>query len=195
MSAIVIVLVGFAIGSLPFGYLVARRRGVDLRRSGSGNVGATNAYRTVGLAIAIAVMVFDVAKGAGAVLVATRLGGGSATPAAAGVAAILGHVYPPWLGFRGGKGVATATGVFAMLAPWAVLVAAGAFVVTVWMTRYVSLGSVVACAAVASTTVLFDAPVPVVVAGIVAAAVIVGRHRANLGRLVAGTERRIGQRA
>jgi len=195
VHAIVIVLIGFAIGSLPFGYAVARRRGVDLRRSGSGNVGATNAYRTVGLAIALAVMAFDVAKGAGAVLVALRLGGGSAAPAAAGVAAILGHMYPPWLGFRGGKGVATATGVFAMLAPWAVLVAAGAFVVTVWMTRYVSLGSVVACAAVASTTALFDAPVPVVVAGFVAAAVIVGRHRANLARFVAGTERRIGQRA
>ncbi len=195
MHEVALVLIGFAIGSLPLGYIAARHRGIDLRRAGSGNVGATNAYRTTGLAMAVAVMALDVAKGAGAVLAAVQLGGGAAAPAAAGVAAILGHVYPPWLGFRGGKGVATATGVFSVLAPPATVLAVGAFLVTVWWTRYVSLGSLVGCVVVASTTAAFDAPLPVVVAGIAAAMIIIERHRGNLARLFAGRERRLGQRA
>ena len=106
------ILIGYAVGSLPIGYLVAQGRGgVDLRRVGSGNVGATNVYRTSGLALAIAVMLADIGKGAAAVLLA-----GGANPAAAGVAAVVGHIYPVWLRFRGGKGVATASGVFAVLA-------------------------------------------------------------------------------
>jgi len=187
------VLLGYAIGSLPLGFLAARRRGIDLRKAGSGNVGAANAYRTSGLGIGLAIMLIDMAKGTGAVLVAERLGAGSADPVAAGVAAILGHVYPPWLGFRGGKGVATATGVFGVLAPVATIAATAAFVVTVWWTRYVSLGSLVACAALAGGTVITHARLPVVVGATIAALIVVERHRSNLARLVAGTERRLGQ--
>ena len=108
------ILIGYAVGSLPIGYLVAQARGgIDLRRVGSGNVGATNVYRTAGLSTAIAVMLADVAKGAAAVLLA----GGGAHAVAAGVAAVIGHIYPVWLRFRGGKGVATASGVFGVLTP------------------------------------------------------------------------------
>ncbi len=187
------ILLGYAIGSLPLGFLAARRRGIDLRKSGSGNVGAANAYRTSGLGIGVAIMLIDLAKGTGAVMVAERLGGGVAGPVAAGVAAVLGHVYPPWLGFRGGRGVATATGVFAVLAPAATAVAAVAFVVTVWWTRYVSLGSVVGCAVLAGGAAVADGRLPVVIGAVVVAGIVVERHRSNLARLVAGTERRLGE--
>ncbi|MGH9176603.1 MAG: glycerol-3-phosphate acyltransferase, partial [Vicinamibacterales bacterium] len=104
---------GYGVGSLPLGYLVASRlKGIDLRRVGSGNVGAANVYRTAGLAIATIVVLIDVAKGASSVMLASRLTGGSAGTVAAGVAAVIGHVYPAWLRFHGGKGVATACGVF-----------------------------------------------------------------------------------
>ena len=112
---------------MPIGYLVAQGRGgVDLRRVGSGNVGAANAYRARGLALAVGVLLADVGKGAAAVWLA-----GAANPAAAGVAAVVGHIYPFWLRFRGGKGVATASGVFAVLAPMATLLATAAFALVV----------------------------------------------------------------
>jgi glycerol-3-phosphate acyltransferase PlsY len=190
------ILFGYGIGSLPIGYLVASRlRGVDLRRVGSGNVGATNVYRTAGLAIALLVMGLDMAKGVGSVLLVSREAAGGAAPVAAGVAAVIGHVYPVWLRFRGGKGVATAAGVFAVLAPFATLIAGSVFLVTVWVTRYVSLGSVVATAALPPLAWMADAPLPVVVGGVIAALLIIERHRGNLSRLQAGSERRFGQRA
>jgi acyl phosphate:glycerol-3-phosphate acyltransferase len=195
LDAVVPVVLGYSLGSLPIGYvLTSRMRGIDLRRVGSGNVGATNVYRSAGLAIALAVMVLDMAKGAGTVLLAARVAGGTAAPVAAGVAAILGHAYPVWLQFRGGKGVATAAGVFSVLAPVATLMAAATFITTVWITRYVSLGSVVSGAALPALAWVVDAPLPVLVGAAVAAALIVQRHRANLARLQAGTERRLGQR-
>ncbi len=195
VDSLVPVLLGYAVGSLPIGYLVTSRlRGIDLRRVGSANVGATNVYRSAGLAIALLVMTLDMAKGAGTVLLAARVAGSGAVPVAAGVAAILGHVYPVWLQFRGGKGVATAAGVFGVLAPLATLMAASAFVATVWITRYVSLGSIVAAAALPPLAWVVDAPMAVVGGGAVAAALIIERHRGNLERLKAGTERRLGQR-
>src|SRR5215204_6129907 len=118
------ILIGYAVGSLPIGYLVAQRAGgIDLRRTGSGNVGAANVYRTAGLPSAIAVKIADMAKGA----VAVSLAGGGSSAVAAGVAAVIGHIYPVWLQFRGGKGVATASGVFAVLSPLPTAVAAVAF--------------------------------------------------------------------
>ncbi|MGE3276061.1 MAG: glycerol-3-phosphate 1-O-acyltransferase PlsY [Vicinamibacterales bacterium] len=190
------ILFGYGIGSLPIGYLIASRlRGIDLRRVGSGNVGATNVYRTAGLAVALLVMALDMAKGAGSVFLVSREAAGGAAPVAAGVAAVIGHVYPIWLRFRGGKGVATAAGVFAVLAPFATLLAASVFVVTVWITRYVSLGSVVATAALPPLAWMANAPLPVVVGGVIAALLVIERHRGNLARLQAGTERRLGQRA
>jgi glycerol-3-phosphate acyltransferase PlsY len=195
MSALVPALVGYAVGSLPLGYLAANRlKGIDLRRVGSGNVGATNMYRTGGFAMAVLVVLVDVAKGAASVLLMTRDPDLTA-PVSAGLAAILGHIFPVWLRFRGGKGVATACGVFWMLAPIATAMAAAVFVATVWMTRYVSLGSILATAVLPTFIWMTSSPAPVIVGSVAAAVLVIERHRANLTRLRGGTERRLGQRA
>ena len=194
MEELAAVTLGYFAGSIPFAFLVARRRGIDLRRSGSGNVGATNVLRTSGVPLAVTAMMLDAMKGAVAVLIAQRLTEGPATPVAAGLAAIVGHVYPVWLQFRGGKGVATAAGVFAVLTPLALAIAAVAFVLAAFVTRYISVGSVTAALTLAAAAVIDDPPNAVGAGAIVAALVIVHRHRANLARLVAGTEPRIGQR-
>ena len=196
MDSVLPILFGYGVGSLPLGYLVASRaKGIDLRRVGRGNVGATNAYRTAGLAAAVIVILVDVAKGASSVFFAARFATGAVDPVAAGIAAIIGHVYPVWLRFHGGKGVATACGVFWMLAPLATAVSASVFVIVVWMTRYVSLGSIVATVALPPLAWLTDKPMTVVVGAAVAAILIVQRHRANLARLQQGIERRLGRRA
>lgn len=190
------ILLGYLVGSLPVGFLLARRlRGVDLRRVGSGNVGAANVYRTSGLAFGLVVMALDMAKGAGSVALATRYFGGEVAPVSAGVAAVIGHVFPLWLRFRGGKGVATACGAFAVLAPVATAAATLVFLAAVWGTRYISVGSIVATAALPPIAFVTGAPVPVVAGGVLTAALILSRHRANLARVLAGTERRVGQRA
>ena len=196
MPAALAVAVGYLLGSVPFSFWLARRRGVDLRHAGSGNVGAANVLRTAGGAYAVGAVCLDALKGMLAVLIAQRLTGELAAPVAAGVAAIIGHVYPVWLGFHGGKGVATAAGAFAVLAPVAVAVATGVFLVVVWTTRYVSLGSTAASVALAVATMMIgDFPRSVVLGAVAAAIIVVYRHRANLARVAAGTERRIGQRA
>ncbi len=193
MESVLPILIGYGVGSLPLGYLVANRaKGIDLRRVGSGNVGAANVYRTAGLAAALIVVLVDVAKGASSVFFAARLTTGAADPIAAGVAAIIGHVYPVWLRFHGGKGVATACGVFWMLAPLATAASATVFVIVVWLTRYVSLGSIVATLALPPLAWMTDKSIPVVIGAAVAAALIVQRHHANLARLQQGSERRLG---
>ncbi|MBI4266430.1 MAG: glycerol-3-phosphate 1-O-acyltransferase PlsY [Acidobacteria bacterium] len=184
----------YLIGSVPFAFVLARRRGIDLRRVGSGNVGAANVLRTSGVTAAVVATGLDAAKGAVAVLVAQRLTVGAATPAAAGLAAIIGHIYPIWLGFRGGKGVSTAAGAHVVLAPSALAVAAAVFVLAVWATRFVSVGSIAAAITLAVVAAASDVPAAVAVGATVSAVVILHRHRSNLGRLVAGTERRVGQR-
>jgi len=194
MDAAAAVALGYLVGSVPFAYLLVRRRGIDLREAGSGNVGAANVLRTSGPGHAAAAMCLDAAKGALAVLIAQRLGAGAATAVAAGLAAVVGHIYPVWLGFRGGKGVATAAGAFVVLAPWAMLIASGAFVVALWATRYISVGSVVGAISLAAATIAVDAPAPVSMGATGAAVMILHRHRENLARVMAGTERRIGQR-
>ena len=183
------ILIGYAIGSLPIGYLVAHAAGgIDLRRVGSGNVGATNVYRNAGLPIALAVMVADVAKGAGAVLLA----GSDTAAVAAGVAAVIGHIYPVWLGFRGGKGVATASGVFGVLSPIPTLVAAAAFAAVVARSRFVSLGSVVATIILPVVEWFTPGQRAVDIGATLVAAAILFRHRGNIARLWARTERVVG---
>jgi glycerol-3-phosphate acyltransferase PlsY len=190
------ILVAYGIGSMPFAWLLARRFGAtDLRRVGSGNVGAANAFRASGATAGLLVALLDVAKGAASVVLADRLGAGPGTAAAAGLAAIVGHVYPVWLHFRGGKGVATACGVFAVLTPAALAPALAVFVTTVWLTKYVSLGSVLATLTLPPIAYAMGSSVPVIAAACGASALIVFRHRANVGRLRAGTERRLGARA
>jgi glycerol-3-phosphate acyltransferase PlsY len=190
-----VIFTGYLIGSVPFALLLARRiGGADPRQVGSGNLGAANVLRTSGVRAAILVAALDIAKGAAGVLLAIRLSPQAAAPAAAGLAAIIGHVYPVWLRFRGGKGVATACGVFLVLAPIAVLPAVMVFVLTVWATRYVSLGSVLASLVLPAIAYATGSPAPVVIVASAAAALILLRHHANLRRLVAGTERRLGGR-
>jgi acyl phosphate:glycerol-3-phosphate acyltransferase len=190
------ILAAYGIGSMPFAWLLARRFGAtDLRRVGSGNVGAANVFRASGATAGLLVALLDVAKGAASVVLADRLGAGPGTAAAAGLAAIVGHVYPVWLHFRGGKGVATACGVFAVLTPAALAPALAVFVTTVWLTKYVSLGSVLATLTLPPIAYAMGSSVPVIAAACGASALIVFRHRANVGRLRAGTERRFGARA
>jgi glycerol-3-phosphate acyltransferase PlsY len=189
------ILAAYGIGSMPFAWLLARRWGtLDLRRVGSGNLGAANVFRASGAAAGVIVALLDVAKGAASVVLADRLGGGGATAAAAGMAAIVGHVYPVWLRFRGGKGVATACGVFAVLTPAAAGPALAVFVGTVWVTKYVSLGSVLASLALPPIAYAIGSPAPVVAAACAACALIVFRHRSNVSRLRTGSERRLGVR-
>jgi glycerol-3-phosphate acyltransferase PlsY len=188
---------GYLLGSIPFAFLMARRLGgVDVRAAGSGNVGAANVLRTTRASVAIAVVALDLAKGSAAVWLAGELGAGVAARAVTGVAAVIGHVYPIWLRFRGGKGVAVAAGVFGVLAPPATAIAVAIFVTTVWATRYVSLGSIIAALAlpplVGGVGATSDSE-PLVYAAAAAAALILFRHRGNLRRLLNRTERRLGE--
>lgn len=195
-------------GSLPFGVLLARLHGVDLRSVGSGNVGATNVARALGKPWGYACFLLDFAKGFGPTLVARWLIGIEDTPAllqqgawiATGMAAILGHVFPIWLKFRGGKGVATSLGVVVGIWPfftWAGLASFGLWIVVTLASRYVSLGSVLASLAFLGFFAMFNPGLLVelwvmeIFAGVMAGLVIF-RHRGNIRRLLAGTENRIG---
>lgn len=194
MEDVFAAVLGYLIGSVPFAFLVARRRGIDLRRAGSGNIGATNVLRTTSAAYAVLAMSLDVTKGVLAVLAASAVATSAVAPVVAGLAAIVGHIYPPWLGFRGGKGVATAAGAFALLAPLAVVIAASVFVIVVGLTRYVSVGSLVAAPALVLVATLEDVPAPVIIGAAIATLLIAYRHRPNITRLMAGTEPRLGRR-
>lgn len=192
-----LVAIGLAyfVGSVPFAHLLSRRRGIDLRTVGSGNVGASNVLRTIGVRTALLAVCLDTVKGTVAVLVAQRLAATPGPVVAAGLAAVLGHVYPVWLRFHGGKGVATAAGVFAVLAPMALAASLAVFVAAVAWTRYVSVGSIGAAVTLAAGTALGEAPAVVAVGAATTAAIVVYRHRGNVSRISAGTERRIGQPA
>jgi glycerol-3-phosphate acyltransferase PlsY len=189
------VLIGYLAGSVPFAFLFARRAGIDVRVAGSGNVGAANVQRTTGTAPALLVMALDVAKGAAAVLLASLSTSGAPVVAISGAAAVVGHIYPVWLRFHGGKGVAVAAGVFSVLAPIATAIAVVLFIIVVSVTRYVSLASVAATLALPPAAWILGSPVAVVAAASGAAALILFRHRANLRRLRLGIERRVGTEA
>jgi acyl phosphate:glycerol-3-phosphate acyltransferase len=193
MAAVIVI--GYLLGSIPFALLLARRwSATDLRQVGSGNLGATNVLRTSGVKAGVLVALLDMLKGAVSVFIATRLTTGAVAPAAAGVAAIVGHVYPVWLRFRGGKGVATACGVFSVLVPVAVPPALAVFVAAVWLTKYVSLGSVLASIVLPPLAYAVGGPMPTIAAAVASSAIILLRHRSNLSRLMSGTERRFGAR-
>ena len=190
-----VVLLAYAIGSVPFALLLARQWGTgDLRRIGSGNLGAANVLRASGATAGFLVAALDIAKGALSVALARHLSDQAGAPAAAGLAAIVGHVYPIWLRFRGGKGVATACGVFSVLTPSATVSALTIFALTVWLTKYISLASVLALLALPPIAYWAGSPGPAIVCACVASALIVFRHRSNLARLQTGRERRFGVR-
>jgi acyl phosphate:glycerol-3-phosphate acyltransferase len=192
---VISILLGYLAGSVPFAYLLARRAGIDVRRVGSGNVGAANVLRSTGPWRGVVVMALDVAKGICAVLLAQQASGQAPLIAATGAAAVVGHIYPVWLRFHGGKGVAVAAGVFGILTPLATAAAAAIFLLTVWMTRYISLGSIAATLVLPPVAWTLGAPDAVVLAATGTAVLILFRHRANLHRLAAGTERKMGVRA
>ena len=184
-------LFGYLLGSVPFAFLVARRAGIDVRVAGSGNVGAANVLRTTGLPLGVTVMILDIGKGAASVLT-VYAAAGTVSAAAAGAAAIVGHIYPVWLRFHGGKGVAVAAGVFAVLAPAATIAASAVFFATAGLSRLISLGSMAATVTLPSAAWLTGAPPAVVSAAFGSAALILFRHRANMRRILGGTERRFG---
>jgi glycerol-3-phosphate acyltransferase PlsY len=191
------IVAGYLIGSIPFALVLARRWGTDdLRVIGSGNLGAANVMRASGVTAGIVVAILDLAKGAASVALAQRVSPGDpAAPAVAGFAAIIGHIYPVWLRFKGGKGVATACGVFSVLTPAVVPPVLAIFLATVSLTKYISLGSLLATLALPPIAYAVGSSPPAVYSAIAASAIIVFRHRSNLTRLRTGTERRIGARA
>jgi glycerol-3-phosphate acyltransferase PlsY len=192
MRETLVLAAAYFLGSVPFAWLVARAgSGTDLRHVGSGNVGATNVLRSAGVARAVVALALDAGKGALAVWAARRAALKEPLVALAGFLAVIGHVLPLWFSFRG-KGVATASGVFAVLAPQSFLGAAAVFFLTVGVTRYVSLGALLAALALALVAIVRE---PAVVAGaaVATAAVIWLRHRVNIERLRAGTEWRLGR--
>ena len=190
------IIAAYLIGSIPFALLLARKWGkTDLRQVGSGNLGAANVLRASGVRVGVVVAVLDIAKGAASVALAMRVTAGPVAPAAAAFAAVVGHIYPVWLKFRGGKGVATACGVFSVLTPLAVPPSLAVFLVTVWLTKYISLGSILATIALPSIAYATGAPVAALIAAWAAAALIIFRHRSNVMRIIGGKERRIGARA
>jgi glycerol-3-phosphate acyltransferase PlsY len=181
----------YLIGGIPFGYLLVRwRTGEDVRTKGSGNIGATNVLRTAGRAAGVATLALDIAKGALAVWLMDRAsGGGSAWMAAAAVAVILGHAFPVFLKFQGGKAVASFIGAFLYVTPQALLASLVVFAGVVAVTRYISLGSITAAALFPLAVWLIERPgAPVLLAALVSGAFIVWRHRANIARLRAGNE-------
>lgn len=187
---LILVVCSYFIGSIPTGLLLARACGVDIRATGSGNIGATNVYRTLGRSVGVLTLVGDCLKGLVPVLVAQRLGFADQWVAAVGLTAFLGHVYTIFLGFKGGKGVATALGVFLAVSPLSVLAAAGVFVALVWKWRYVSLGSITAAAAMPLLVALLERKPLLVAMSILIAALVVYKHKENIRRLREGTENR-----
>jgi glycerol-3-phosphate acyltransferase PlsY len=203
MSSALVIVLAYLLGSIPFGYLIVRLRGRgDVRAVGSGGTGATNVTRSAGRWAGLLTLALDALKGALAIVLARSLltdgFGSNWTIAAAGVAVIIGHCFPVWLKFRGGKGVATGMGVFLVLAPIVVGIVAVIFLLIVWRTRYVSLGSITAAAAVplciwilsrAGATQARSAPL--ITVALIGSALIIFMHRANIGRLLSGTENKL----
>lgn len=202
---VLVAAVSYLLGSIPFGYLLVRIfRGEDVRLAGSGNIGATNVSRR-SPALGVATLLLDALKGAAAVWLGVFLGSRMRTPegfsfavmSVAALFAVLGHIFPVWLKFRGGKGVATGLGSFAMIAPKAVLAAVGVFLAVVVLFRYVSLGSIIAVAVFPLLVWLLhdygSTPLALSLIALVSL-LIVGKHHQNIRRLFAGTENRIGSR-
>jgi glycerol-3-phosphate acyltransferase PlsY len=194
METVLVLAAAYLLGSVPFSYLVGRARGVDVRKVGSGNVGATNVMRSAGRVAGLMAFMLDFAKGAAAVMIARAVAPQTALPAWAAVAAVLGHMYPVWLRFRGGKGVATGVGAFLPLVPLAAVAAFVAFGLVLLATRYVSLGSIAGAITLAALAFLSGPSPAVARAAAGLALLIVWKHRGNLKRISHGTESRLGRK-
>jgi glycerol-3-phosphate acyltransferase PlsY len=200
LSYIVCVALAYLLGSIPTGFLAGQARGIDIRTVGSGNIGATNAFRILGKGPGLAVLLGDALKGWLAVAVAAPLAGrlapgmcGEALRLTAGVAVILGHNYTCWLRFKGGKGIATSAGVLFGLVPWALMIILGIWIILLLLTRYASVASIVASFALPFATWFTTHPRDLALTGVTAglAALAIYKHRVNVRRLIDGTEHRI----
>jgi glycerol-3-phosphate acyltransferase PlsY len=198
LNVVWVPLTTYLLGSIPFGLLITRLRGRgDIRAVGSGNIGAANVARVAGVGAGVLTLLLDAAKGSLAVWLAARFTGQSITwMMVAGIAAILGHLFPVWLGFRGGRGVATGAGAFLLICPQAVAAAMVLWVLVVAFWRYVSLGSIAAAASLPLLTYLLWAPghappLAVSVGVLLAAVLIIWKHRPNIERLLAGAESKL----
>ena len=204
MVTLATVLIGsYLLGSIPFGYLAGRLAGIDIRKAGSGNVGATNVVRVLGKRYGYPVFALDVLKGLGAVKISMLMAPGRPpdwnSPEIFGILAamssVLGHLYPPWLKFNGGKGVATSAGALLALTPVATLIGVAIWIIVFWLTRYVSLASITAAVLLPIVILVVSSHgqntgKPLVYASACVAAVVIWRHRSNLSRLMRGTEPR-----
>ncbi len=186
------IVLAYLVGSLPVGLLLSRLKGQDPRKVGSGNIGATNVMRASGKTLGALTLLGDILKGLLPTWLAMRAGEAGPLVAAVALAAFVGHLFPVYLAFRGGKGVATALGIFLALCPLAVLIDICVFVAVLYTWRYVSLGSLVAAALMPILLLAFRLPSPYVLLCLAMAILIFVKHGKNIGRLVAGTENRIG---
>ena len=204
MRVVVPLVISYLLGSIPFGYLIVNAKtGSDIRQAGSGGTGATNVSRRAGTRAGVLTLILDALKGAAAVIIANIFLTGVDNSAwwlgASGLLAMIGHIFPIWLGFRGGKGVATGIGVFAVLTPFAVFCAGVVFVATLLVTRYVSLASMTLALMIPVFVLIYGLfepgpdMLPKLVAALLSAVLIVYAHRSNIGRLLSGTESKFGK--
>lgn len=196
MTAWALVLLSYLIGSIPSSYLAGKlARGIDLRQHGSGNLGATNTFRVLGARVAAPVMIFDIAKGFIPTAFFPRWDGSPVWSWALlyGAAAIVGHVFSLYLRFKGGKGVATATGVFLALSPVAMLIATAVWVLVLRIGRMVSLASVLAALVLIIALLLTESRTEVLLLGVGVSLFVIVMHRSNIGRILRGEEHRFGK--
>ena len=196
LSYLLLLALGYLLGSMPNGYLAGGwLKGIDLRQCGSGSTGATNVLRSVGKGPALVVFLLDVGKGALAVLLAKSFGLNEWVQVLAGLAALAGHIWPVWLGWKGGKAVATGLGMFLGLA-WPVgLACFGLFMALISLSRIVSISSIISAIGLPVLMVISGSSSAYVVVSLVASVLVLWRHRSNIERLIAGTEPRIGAKA
>lgn len=190
ITFIVTLIASYLIGAIPCGVVLTKLTGAgDVRNSGSGNIGATNVYRTAGRKLGVLTLVGDIIKGVIPVIYAVSFANFSIEQTAMiACATFLGHLYPVYLGFKGGKGVATALGIYLVLSPLSVLFAAVLFIGLVWIWRYVSLGSIIGAAAIPPLVYFLEGSLPLLFASLFISIMVVWRHRENIGRLLSGTE-------
>jgi len=202
LTYIIVAIAAYLLGSIPTGFLVAKAKGIDIRKTGSCNIGATNAMRVLGKPAGIFVLLADAAKGFGAVWLAAlllkQLNANADVETAriiAGIFAVLGHNYTCWLKFKGGKGIATTAGVYLALAPWAVLVGLVVFILAVLLTKYVSVGSIAAAVALPATVwIMTPQNIFLGIVSTALGALAIYKHKSNIQRLMAGTENRLGKK-
>ena len=191
----IVAVLSYLLGSIPFAFLLTRlATGLDVRYLGSGNIGAANVLRVTRRSLGLLVLVLDAMKGALAVMLSVEINNHEAMGALSAIFVVVGHLYPVWLKFHGGKGVSTAAGAFAVVSPASTLVAFLCFIGTVAVTRFVSLGSMMATLALVLMLGINRESTNVIIAGFAVSALIVFRHRGNIGRLASGNERRLTSR-